>query len=271
MHLHRDLSARYLAENSANSAASQIRLYAVGAIAGLNASVGVVQAVGADRRVLVIFMGISLVTVPEAARILRKSPHRFLPYCVIVGVGLAVCGLIWGVTLYIALPYGLGPVAARGLSLAAGQRARPGLYRLGHGWLPHRRRHGGPARAGGGPAKPAGDADRLGPFRGRAAWPALTLDGAAGTVDGAAASTVVGALVWWWQLRLAIRESPILSGRATATGSLPLAATVAATPSRPAAAGTQAPAAAGTPAPDATGQPLPTGRHRRPASAHHQA
>ena len=97
------------------------------------------------------------------------------------------------------------------------------------------------------------------------------LDGAAGTVDGAAASTVVGALVWWWQLRLAIRESPILSGRATATGSLPLAATVAATPSRPAAAGTQAPAAAGTPAPDATGQPLPTGRHRRPASAHHQA
>jgi O-antigen/teichoic acid export membrane protein len=216
VHLHRDLSARYLAENAANSAASQIRLYAVGAIAGLG-SVGVVQAAGLLMGpFLVIFMGISLVTVPEAARILRKSPKRFLPYCVIVGVGLAVAGLLWGAVIFIALPYGLGELLLKSLWRPAG--ALVPAYTV---WVMGGCLIGG-ATAG---LRALGVARRslramlissvifvIGGVAG------AYLGGAAGTVDGAAASTLAGAAVWWWQLRVAISESPILSSRAGSLG-----------------------------------------------------
>jgi O-antigen/teichoic acid export membrane protein len=221
VHLHRDLSSRYLAENSANSAASQIRLYAVGAIAGLS-SVGVVQAASLLMGpFLVIFMGISLVTVPEAARILRKSPRWFLPYCMIVGVGLATCGLLWGGAIWIALPHGLGQLLLKNLWRSAAPLVPAYTVWVAAGCLI------GGATAG---LRALGAARRslramlissvlfvLGGVTG------AYLAGAAGTVDGAAASTVVGALVWWWQLRLAIKESPILNGQVRATGSFPLA------------------------------------------------
>ncbi len=216
VHLHRDLSARYLAENSANSAASQIRLYAVGAIAGLS-SVGVVQAASLLMGpFLVIFMGISLVTVPEAARILRKSPKRFVSYCVIVGVGLAACGLLWGVFIFIALPYGLGELLLKSLWRQAG--ALVPAYTV---WVMGGCLIGG-ATAG---LRALGVARRslramlissvifvIGGIAG------AYLGGAAGTVDGAAASTVAGAGVWWWQLRVAVSETPILSSRAGSPG-----------------------------------------------------
>jgi len=238
VHLHRDLSARYLAENSANSAASQIRLYAVGAIAGLS-SVGVVQAAGLLMGpFLVIFMGITLVTVPEAARMLRRSPGRFLPYCVIVGVGLAVCGLIWGIAIWVALPYGLGQLLLKNLWRPAGALVPAYTVWVMAGCLING------ASAG---LRALGAARRS--LRAMLISSALFvvggvagayLGGAAGTVDGAAVSTLIGALAWWWQLRLGMRESPLLGGQARTTGSLPVAAS---------AGGTR------------------EGRHRRPASA----
>jgi O-antigen/teichoic acid export membrane protein len=222
VHLHRDLSARYLAENSANSAASQVRLYAVGAIAGLS-SVGVVQAASLLMGpFLVIFMGISLVTVPEAARILRKSPKRFLPYCVIVGVGLAACGLLWGAFIYVALPHGLGQLLLKNLWRSAYPLVPAYTLWVAAGCLI------GGATAG---LRALGAARRS--LRAMLIASALTvlggvagayLAGAVGTVDGAAASTLTGALVWWWELRMAIRESPLLNGRATTTAGLPLTA-----------------------------------------------
>ena len=42
------------------------------------------------------------VTVPEAARVLRRSPRHLEPYCLVVGAGLAV----------MALPYAFGSTAA---------------------------------------------------------------------------------------------------------------------------------------------------------------
>ena len=45
---------------------------------------------------MVIFMGISLVTVPEAARVLRHSPRHLRLYCLLVGTALAVLALAWG-------------------------------------------------------------------------------------------------------------------------------------------------------------------------------
>ena len=104
----RDLGPRYLAENAANSAAGQLRTYGVGIIAGL-AAVGYLQAglllLGPF---MVVLMGISLVTVPEAARVLRRSPRHLEPYCLVVAVGLAVMAMAWGAFLLVALPHGLG-------------------------------------------------------------------------------------------------------------------------------------------------------------------
>ena len=108
MSQHRDLGFRYLAENASNSGAGQLRIYGVGAIAGL-ATVGYVQAAGLLMGpFLVIFLGISLVTVPEATRVLRHSPRHLRLYCVLVGAGMAVLALVWGGALLIALPRGLG-------------------------------------------------------------------------------------------------------------------------------------------------------------------
>ena len=84
----RDLGPRYLAENAANSGAGQLRTYGVGIIAGL-AAVGYLQAglllLGPF---MVVLMGISLVTVPEAARVLRRSPRHLEPYCLVVAAAL---------------------------------------------------------------------------------------------------------------------------------------------------------------------------------------
>ena len=75
---HRDLGPRYLAEGTANSAATQLRNYGVGLMLGL-AAVGYVQAsTTLMGPFMVIFFGMGLVTLPEAARVLHRSP-RYLP------------------------------------------------------------------------------------------------------------------------------------------------------------------------------------------------
>ena len=77
---HRDLGFRYVAENTSNSLAWQLRTYGLGAI-GL-AAVGYVQAAGTLLGpVMVVFMGISIIGIPEAARTLRGSPQRLLIFC----------------------------------------------------------------------------------------------------------------------------------------------------------------------------------------------
>ena len=105
---HRDLGPRYLAESTSSSAATQLRTYGIGLILGL-AAVGYVQAASTLMGpFMVIFFGMSLVTVPEAARVLRRSPRRLPLFCLLVSGGLAVAALAWGVVLLVALPRGLG-------------------------------------------------------------------------------------------------------------------------------------------------------------------
>jgi O-antigen/teichoic acid export membrane protein len=105
---HRDLGPRYLAENTASSAGGQLRLYAIEPVLGL-AALGYIQAaytlMGPVR---MMFIGMSLITVPEAARILRHSPRHLPLFCVAVSGGLALLGLAWGVVLLVALPRGAG-------------------------------------------------------------------------------------------------------------------------------------------------------------------
>ena len=202
---HRDLGPRYLAENTSNSGAGQLRTYGIGLILGL-AAVGYVQAATTLMGpFLVVFMGMSLVTVPEAARVLRRSPRHLRLFCLLVGGGLAVAGLAWGVVLLVALPRGfgdwlLGPIwrpayplvlpltiSVVGACFAMGASA--GLHALG-----------------------AAKRSLRAMILASAAYLACGLvgavaGGAVGTVRGAAVATWTGALLWWWQLRVALRES----------------------------------------------------------------
>ncbi|MGW1143887.1 hypothetical protein ACWD6I_02245, partial [Streptomyces sp. NPDC002454] len=96
---HRDLGYRYLVENVGVSGAAQLRAYGLGAIVGVSA-VGVVR--GAELLLgpfLAVLMGLSLVTVAEAARVLRRAPHRLRAFCLLLGAGQAVGALLWGAAL----------------------------------------------------------------------------------------------------------------------------------------------------------------------------
>jgi O-antigen/teichoic acid export membrane protein/capsular polysaccharide biosynthesis protein len=204
---HRDLGPRYLAENTSNAGASQLRTYGIGIIAGL-AAVGYVQEAGLLMGpFLVVFMGISAVTVPEAARIVRRSPRYLLLYCLLVGCGLAVLALAWGGALVVALPRGLGnlllgshwePTADLVLPVTLGVMgacltvgATAGLHALGAA-----RRS---LRAMAVASLIYLSCGLLGALQG----------GALGTAQGVALATWIGAVLWWRQLRVAMREHQI--------------------------------------------------------------
>lgn len=208
---HRDLGLRYLAENCANSGATQLRSYGIGIIVGL-AAVGYVQAAGTLMGpFLVVFMGMSLVTIPEATRILRRAPHHLRLFCFLAGCGLAVGALAWGGFLLVALPKGLGAwllgpiwkpsyglilpltVSIMGACFIGG--ATGGLHALG---AAHRSLRAMIISA--------------------ALFLACGLVGAAeggalGVMRGAAVATWLGALMWWWQLNAGLRDADIVSPR----------------------------------------------------------
>jgi polysaccharide pyruvyl transferase WcaK-like protein/O-antigen/teichoic acid export membrane protein len=213
----RDLGLRYLAENTCNSGASQLRSYGVGILVGL-AAVGYVQAVTTLMGpFLVVFMGLSLVTIPEANRVLRRSPQRLPMFCLAVGTGLAVAALAWGAFLLVTLPRGVGGLLLGGLwrptyelvlpmtasvmgaCLIAGATA--GLHALG-----------------------AARRSLRAMIWSAAVYLASGLVGAAvggalGAICGAAVATWVGSVAWWWQLRAALREAAIISAAPPARSS----------------------------------------------------
>lgn len=104
---HRDLGTRYLVENVSNSGSTQLRMYGLGAIAGL-ASVGAVR--GAELLLgpfFALLMGLSLVTVAEGARVLQRAPHRLRRFCAVLGAGQAAAALLWGLALLL-VPHDAG-------------------------------------------------------------------------------------------------------------------------------------------------------------------
>jgi O-antigen/teichoic acid export membrane protein len=105
---HRDLGVPYLLEGTASNAVNQVRGYGVALILGL-AAVGYVQAsVTLMGPMTILFLGMGLVTIPEAARVLRRSPRHLPLFCLLVSAGLALAGLAWGIVLLVAVPRGLG-------------------------------------------------------------------------------------------------------------------------------------------------------------------
>jgi O-antigen/teichoic acid export membrane protein len=202
---HRDLGPRYLAEGTANSASSLLRNYGLVAILGL-AAVGYVQAAATLMGpFMVIFFGMGLVTLPEAARILRRSPRRLPLFCMLVSAGLALAGLLWGIVLLVAMPRGLGHLMLGNLWRPTYPLVLPATIAI----------MGGCVQSGAGTGLHAlGVAKRS--LRAMILFSALYVacglggaaaDGVMGTMIGAAIASWIGALLFWWQLRLALRNN----------------------------------------------------------------
>ena len=214
---HRDLGPRYFAEGATSSAAPQLRTYGIGLILGL-AAVGYVQAAGTVMGpVTVLFLGMSLVAIPEAARVLHRSPRRLPLFCVLLSGGLTAAALAWGVLLLIALPRGLGdlvlgrvwrltyplvlPLAFFFVCQGVAGGASAGLHALG-----------------------AARRSLRSIIVTSVALVGFSLAGAVtggvvGAMRGTAVAGVVGALATWWQFRAALRESGhVITGRRLWTG-----------------------------------------------------
>jgi O-antigen/teichoic acid export membrane protein len=200
----RDLGPRYLVEGTSYSAAAQLRNYGIGLILGL-AALGYVQAASTLMGpFMVILYGMGLVALPEAARILRRSPRRMPLFCVLLSGGLTLLGLAWGVTLLVALPRGLGGWLLGPLWRPTYPLVLPTTLFI----------MGGCASSGAGMGLHALGAARRSlraAVLNSAAYVVCALvgavaGGAVGTMRGAAIGTWIGALLYWWQLRTALTE-----------------------------------------------------------------
>lgn len=207
----RDLGYRYLVENVSLSGASQVRAYGLGALIGVGA-VGAVR--GAELLMgpfLAVLMGLSLVTVPEAARVLRRAPRRLGTFCLLLGGGQAGGALLWGGALLV-VPDRLGAFVLGGVWHSAAQLIVPITLGVAGAGL------GTGAAAG---LRALGAARRslrcqlfasvcyVGGGLGGAA-----LAGTSGSAWGVAAATLSGSAVWWLQLRSALRERQLASQEA---------------------------------------------------------
>ena len=214
MSAHRDLGFRYLLEGTSSNAVNQVRGYGVGAILGL-AAVGYVQAsVTLMGPITILFLGMGLVTIPEAARAMRRSSRHLWLFCLLVSFGLAAAALAWGGTLLVAVPRGLGswllghtwrpayplvvPQILFVMGQAVGSGAGVGLHALGAAWRSLR--------------LVLVMVTLTSLFTLAGAWMA----GVVGTLLGMAIGAWLGALLSWWQFREALRESTA----ASATGRL---------------------------------------------------
>lgn len=201
---HGDLGVRYLVENTSINGANQLRTYAVGIIVGL-AAVGYLQAVNTLMGpFMVIYFGMTLVTVPEAVRALHRSPQRLWRFCVLLGAVLATAGLAWGAVMLVALPRGLGewvlgpiwrpayplvlPLTISTAGACIGAGATAGLHALGA-------------------ARRSLRAELIGSVLFLVSGLAGAFAGGViGTVWGVTIATWIGSVVWWRQMRVAMRE-----------------------------------------------------------------
>lgn len=200
----RDLGARYLVENVSQGVSSQLRMYGVGAIAGL-AAAGTIR--GAELLLgpfLAVLMGVSLFAVPEAARVLRRSTRTLWHFCLGVG-GLQSLGtLAWCLALLLLLPDAVGaevlgpvwatastlilPVSLSVMNAGFSAGATAGLRALG-----------------------AARRSLRAQLFTSSAYLVLGVigaiaGGAFGSACGCAVATLLGAAVWWWQLRDGLRD-----------------------------------------------------------------
>lgn len=203
---HRDLGLRYAAEGTANSGSLQLRGYGIGFMLGL-AALGSVQASATlFGPMTILLFGMSLVAIPEGARVVRRSPRHLPLFCLLVSGALTAAAVAWGVILLVAAPLGFGAWLLGGsvwrltyplvlpqmlfvVGQGVGKGSEIGLHALGVS-----RRSLRVAVIGGVIFVAVALAGAL-------------IGGAAGTVYGAAIATWFSTLYGWWQLRAAQREA----------------------------------------------------------------
>ncbi len=207
---HRDLGPRYFAEGTINSSQNQVRNYGIGLILGL-AALGYVQAASTLMGpFMVIFFGMGLVLIPEAARILRNSPRHFVLFCACAAAGLALLAVGWGVVLLVALPRGLGHLMLGSLWRPTYRLVLPSILSV----------IGACVQTGAGAGLHAlGTARRslramaiASAFLVAFALAGAVTHGTLGAMYGTAAGSWVGAVLYWLQLRRALRESDSVPG-----------------------------------------------------------
>ncbi len=195
----RDLGFRYLVEGTSYSAAGLVRNYSIGLILGLTA-LGYIQAANTLMGPFqVILYGLALATLPEAIRILKRSPRHMMVFCVLCSVGLTLIALAWGVTLLIALPRGLGQWLLGSIWRQTYELVLPmTLFTMGGcisaGAATYMRALGA-ARRSVRAAIFTSISFVVGSIAG------AVEGGALGAVLGAAAAAFLGSIVYWWELR----------------------------------------------------------------------
>ncbi|MGH3464622.1 MAG: hypothetical protein ACRDP9_24405 [Kribbellaceae bacterium] len=201
---HRDLGPRYLVENISISGAYQLRMYALGAIAGV-AAVGTVR--GAELLLgpfFIVLSGVGLVAVPEAARVLRRSVRALPVFCLLLGGAQAVAALVWGLMLMIGLPDAWGHELLGAVWAPASALLLPATLSVANASFSTGAAAGlralGVARRSLRAQLIASAAYLIGGVSGAA------VGGALGSAWGAACATFIGAIVWWWFLRAGVRE-----------------------------------------------------------------
>ena len=201
---HRDLGLRFFLENTGSSASTTLQSYGISYILGIVA-VGSIRAAGVLMGPLsIMFYGIGMIAVPEAARILRTSPRRLPLYCLALSAGLTSLTLAWTVLLLVGLPHGIGhlmlgsiwrptyplvlPTAAATAAASLGTGALVGIHALG------KARHSLRAIL-------INSVLIL-----TASLSGAAIAGAAGALYFGAAAAVIGTLITWWHFREALHE-----------------------------------------------------------------
>ena len=201
---HRDLGGRYLVENVSIGGARQVRMFLLGAFAGL-AAVGDTR--GAEILMgpfLVILMGASQVAVPEAAHVISRSPRRLMHFCLALGVVLASAAAAWGVTILLLLPTGLGELLLGSIWVPASALLPPVIIAFFMGGFEIAAVAG--VRALGAAPRSLKAQLTAAVLYAMGGGVGAYVDGARGSAWGVALATTIGMLVWWVQLRRALDE-----------------------------------------------------------------
>jgi O-antigen/teichoic acid export membrane protein len=198
---HRDLIPRFAGEFGVTTLAAQISIFAIGAISGLVTVAGIRAGQLVFGPLNVLFLGVGLAGLPEAARLARQSKDRLRHACVVLSVGLATCALTIGIVAF-AVPTELG-VALMGDNWAI---ARDVILPIAI-WMA-----GFGVSLGAGIGLRALAAARLS-LRARIVIAPLAIVGAVvgavaaaaeGAAWGFAVAYSIGAVVWWWYFARAL-------------------------------------------------------------------
>jgi O-antigen/teichoic acid export membrane protein len=216
---HRDLSLRYLTENLTLSGAYQLRMYGLGAFAGV-AAVGTVR--GAEMLLgpfFIVLSGIGLVAVPEAARVLRRSVRALPLFCLALGGAQMLAALTWGLLLLFTLPDKWGHALLGEVWLTASALVLPATLSVACAGFNTGAAAGlralGIARRSLKAQLCASAFYLVGGVLGGA------LGGARGSAWGAASATFAAAFVWWYTLRVGVRERKQLESAVNSDDSQP--------------------------------------------------